>query len=61
MKHPYRFPALLLCATLWPASAHGFCGFYVASGNARLFNKASQVALVRDGDRTVMTITPVTE
>ena len=56
MKHPYRFPALLLCATLWPASAHGFCGFYVASGNARLFNKASQVALVRDGDRTVMTM-----
>ena len=57
MKHPYRFPALLLlCATLWPASAHSFCGFYVASGDAKLFNKASQVALVRDGDRTVMTM-----
>jgi len=57
MKRPYRFPALLLlCATLWPASAHSFCGFYVASGDAKLFNKASQVALVRDGDRTVMTM-----
>src|SRR5687767_9025411 len=34
----------------------GFCGFYVAKGDAKLFNKASQVVLVRDGDRTVMTM-----
>jgi hypothetical protein len=33
-----------------------FCGFYVAKGDARLFNRASQVVLVRDGDRTVMTL-----
>ena len=38
------------------ASAHAFCGFYVARGDARIFNRASQVALVRDGDRTVMTM-----
>src|SRR5262245_3286747 len=57
MKRLYRFPALLLlCAKPCPASAHSFCGFYVASGDAKLFNKASQVALVRDGDRTVMTM-----
>ncbi|MGH7732075.1 MAG: DUF2330 domain-containing protein, partial [Candidatus Eiseniibacteriota bacterium] len=64
MKRLYPFPfpptslapALLLCAALWPSAAHGFCGFYVASGDAKLFNKASQVALVRDGDRTVMTM-----
>ncbi len=37
-------------------SASAFCGFYVAKGDARLFNKASQVVLVRDGDRTVMTM-----
>ncbi len=36
--------------------AFGFCGFYVAKGDAKLFNKASQVVLVRDGDRTVMTM-----
>jgi len=47
---------LLLCAALWPASASSFCGFYVASGDAKLFNRASQVALVRDGDRTVLTM-----
>ncbi|HKB10660.1 MAG TPA: DUF2330 domain-containing protein [Vicinamibacterales bacterium] len=34
----------------------GFCGFYVSKADTRLFNKASQVVLVRDGDRTVMTM-----
>ena len=34
----------------------GFCGFYVAKADTRLFNNASQVVLVRDGDRTVMTM-----
>src|SRR6266550_3909318 len=38
------------------ASAHAFCGFYVAKGDARIFNRASQVVLVRDADRTVMTM-----
>src|SRR2546430_12468417 len=38
------------------ANAHAFCGFYVAKGDAKIFNRASQVALVRDGDRTVMTM-----
>src|SRR5260370_23953277 len=46
--------ALALCA--WVAPAYSFCGFYVAKGDAKIFNRASQVALVRDGDRTVMTM-----
>ena len=33
-----------------------FCGFYVARADAKLFNRASQVVLVRDGDRTVLTM-----
>ena len=33
-----------------------FCGFYVAKADTKLFNKASQVVLVRDGDRTVITM-----
>jgi hypothetical protein len=45
---------LVVCAL--PEAAHAFCGFYVASGEAKLFNHKSQVALVRDGDRTVMTM-----
>src|SRR5207247_764018 len=58
-----RFPhprSLTACMLLWvalsPGIAHSFCGFYVASGEAKLFNHASQVALVRDGDRTVLTM-----
>jgi hypothetical protein len=50
-----RIAAAVLVLFLTP-NAFGFCGFYVAKGNAKLFNKASQVVLVRDGDRTVMTM-----
>jgi len=38
------------------ARAEAFCGFYVAKADTSLFNKASQVVLVRDGDRTVITM-----
>ncbi|MDJ0812652.1 MAG: DUF2330 domain-containing protein [Woeseiaceae bacterium] len=37
-------------------TAQAFCGFYVARADTSLFNEASQVVLVRDGDRTVMTM-----
>ncbi len=38
------------------ATAQAFCGFYVARADTSLFNQASQVVLVRDGDRTVITM-----
>ena len=37
-------------------TAQAFCGFYVARADTCLFNQASQVVLVRDGDRTVITM-----
>jgi hypothetical protein len=37
-------------------TAQAFCGFYVAKADTSLFNKASQVVLVRDGDRTLLTM-----
>ena len=47
----------ILVLTLFAtAQAHAFCGFYVAKGDAKLFNRASQVVIVRDQDRTVMTM-----
>ena len=46
----------LLAVCALPEAARAFCGFYVASGDAKLFNHRSQVALVRDGDRTVKTM-----
>ncbi len=36
--------------------AYGFCGFYVAKGGADLFNNASQVVLVRNEDKTVISM-----
>jgi hypothetical protein len=46
----------LVLAFFVSANAHAFCGFYVAKGDAKIYNHASQVALVRDADRTVMTM-----
>jgi len=48
---------ILFILTLFAAAhAHAFCGFYVAKGDTKIFNRASQVVIVRDQDRTVMTM-----
>ena len=52
-------PALLgglLFALLAAPTAAAFCGFYVAKADTDLFNQASKVVLVRDGQRTVVTM-----
>jgi len=46
--------AAILLAPAAPAAA--FCGFYVAKADTDLFNQASKVVLVREGDRTVLTM-----
>jgi len=54
-----RIFVTLLAAALTVAittSAQAFCGFYVARADTSLFNRASQVVLVRDGNRTVITM-----
>jgi hypothetical protein len=48
--------ALALCIALVSAPAAAFCGFYVGKADAKLFNEASQVILVRDGNRTVISM-----
>ncbi len=52
--------SLLLAAPLAlsvvAADAHAFCGFYVAQADSKLFNEASKVVMVRDGDRTILTM-----
>src|SRR5262245_1976855 len=51
------FGVALSCAIAWSsATIAGFCGFYVGKADTKLFNQASQVVLVRDGNRTVMTM-----
>jgi hypothetical protein len=41
---------------LWSGSASAFCGFYVAKADTKLFNKASEVAIVRHDNKTVITM-----
>ncbi len=48
--------AVILVAGLVPSPASAFCGFYVSGADAKLFNDATQVVLMRDGTRTVMSI-----
>src|SRR5262249_32914206 len=45
-----------LLAVVAPPPAWAFCGFYVAKADAKLFNQASQVVLVRHEDKTVITM-----
>src|SRR6185503_10091333 len=48
--------AALLVAALASQRILAFCGFFVGKADSKLFNQASQVALVRDGDKTVLTM-----
>ncbi len=45
--------ALLAATTL---AAHAFCGFYVGGTDQKMFNDATQVVLMRDGTRTVLSM-----
>ena len=54
MKHLGYLVALLAFAL--PASASAFCGFYVGGGDATLYNDATQVVLLRQGNTTVLSM-----
>ena len=63
MKYFYRYLRLLgslmlvfLMIFSFTPAAWAFCGFYVAKADTKLYNKASQVVIARDGDRTVLTM-----
>ena len=49
--------ALVIGATMvWSSRADAFCGFYVSGADAKMWNDATQVALMRDGTRTVLSM-----
>jgi hypothetical protein len=56
MKSKIIFLALLLGLLADVEHAQSFCGFYVAKADTKVFNKASQVVLVRQDDKTVITM-----
>ncbi len=39
-----------------PQFSKGFCGFYVAQTDRKIFNKGSEVIIARDGNKTVITM-----
>jgi hypothetical protein len=45
-----------LATTIEMPSAQAFCGFYVSGADAKMFNDATQVVLMRDGTRTVLSM-----
>jgi hypothetical protein len=47
---------VLISVLCFAPTAWAFCGFYVAKADAKLYNKASQVVIARDSDRTVLTM-----
>ena len=47
---------LVACAIARPPEAHAFCGFYVGKADNSLFNRASQVVMVRHGDKSVLSL-----
>lgn len=56
-----RKKILLAAASAFAAAglaggAAAFCGFYVAKADTKLFNKASKVAIMRDDNRTVISM-----
>ena len=48
--------ALIILASMITHEAAAFCGFYVSKADGTLKNKTSQVILVRDGNRNVITM-----
>jgi len=47
---------LVMCAIARPHEARAFCGFYVGKADTNLFNHASQVVMVRHGDKMVLSL-----
>ena len=55
-KLPLRLFAVTMAVMLSVGDASAFCGFFVAKANTKLFNETSQVILVRDGNKSTITM-----
>jgi len=57
LLRPLVLPAIASCLVFAaPAAADAFCGFYVSGADAKLYNNATQVVLMREGQRTVLSM-----
>lgn len=51
-----KFIYFAMLASIAPGFVFAFCGLYVAKTDRKLFNKGSEVIIVRDGNNTVLTM-----
>jgi hypothetical protein len=57
MRHPgITIGAAAVAACAFAGTAHAFCGFYVSGSGEKMFNDATQVVLMRQGTRTVLSM-----
>ena len=57
MRHPGMMIGAIVAATCASAgAAHAFCGFYVSGSGEKMFNDATNVVLMRQGTRTVLSM-----
>src|SRR5262245_9877614 len=57
MRHPgIAIAAAAMVAGAHAGTAHAFCGFYVSGSGEKMFNDATNVVLMRDGTRTVLSM-----
>jgi hypothetical protein len=56
MRLLLQIGALAAALAAAPATGAAFCGFYVSGADAELFNNATQVVLMRQGTRTVLSM-----
>jgi MYXO-CTERM domain-containing protein len=48
--------SVLAAAWITPSRSEAFCGFYVGGADAKLYNNATMVVLMREGTRTVLSM-----
>ena len=57
MRHPgITIGAVAVAIAAHAGAAHAFCGFYVSGSGEKMFNDATNVVLMRDGTRTVLSM-----
>src|SRR5688572_6361388 len=57
LEGPMRRTAAFVVACLAASpAAHAFCGFYVSGADASLYNNATIVVLMREGQKTVLSM-----
>jgi hypothetical protein len=56
MRFLFSLTLVLMISLMIVPQAWAFCGFYVAKADAKLYNQASQVAIARSGQRTIVTM-----